>query len=420
MRKFEAEVFFRQHVAARLAQPKSPMPDRKINRKRKSRRPDDAGSIFERHGKLYVRVRYTDKAGKIRWRERQVASRTHAEQVITQIKLELEKELTTSPAQLEAESLTFAAASEIYKQKKLVEPVFAGDRKIDGMSDWQRQRAIMDALTARFGRRLLRSLTWEDLSDYKSARLQERTQRRTPTGVLLPDRLQRPVTITTVNRELQRLRAFLIWCRRRGWIEVNPFDQGEPLISLADEQERTRIATDDEIARILARCQTRGRARLKAAILTALDTSMRWSEISRAKWADVDFDQNIIRLRSTTTKTLRARIVPLTPRLREILLEMREASEQDNELIFGGLKWIGRTWLTVCREAGVAGLRFHDLRHTAITEMVRAGVPEPMAMRVSGHTQKKTFLRYTNVDLEIAQEVAAAIEAARQKKSKVE
>ena len=189
-------------------------------------------------------------------------------------------------------------------------------------------------------------------------------------------------------------------------VDKNPFALSKDVISMSAEVERDRVLSFDEEARLLTVCVDR-RAHLKPILVCALDTAMRRGEIFKMKWRDVDFTKNEISIPQTNTKTENSRTVGMIPRLAEELEKLWDVSPQDKDaLVFGITDTIKTAWKTDCRLADVKDFRFHDCRHTATTRMIASGSPHTEVMKITGHSQIKTFLRYLNITSETSSRVA--------------
>lgn len=134
-------------------------------------------------------------------------------------------------------------------------------------------------------------------------------------------------------------------------------------------------------------------------------TGWRKGEIISLKWTNVDREVGAIRLRAEAAKTGRGRTVMLEGDLAELIDRRWEARlfEKDGHVQVAALVFhregepVGdfrKAWATACQAAGVPGKLFHDLRRTAARNMVRAGVPERVAMAVTGHLTRSMFDRY--------------------------
>lgn len=133
---------------------------------------------------------------------------------------------------------------------------------------------------------------------------------------------------------------------------------------------------------------------------------MRPEEIYKLVWNDVDFQNHIVIIRAENTKTETERIIGITPRLENELEKLWESSPKDSDLRVFGVKSIKTAFKTACRKAEIKNFRFRDCRHTATTRMVNSGMLQAEIMKVTGHTQLKTFLRYVNLTAETASESA--------------
>ena len=118
--------------------------------------------------------------------------------------------------------------------------------------------------------------------------------------------------------------------------------------------------------------------------------------------SQIDLGQRVIRLEPGTTKNKEGREVLMTNAILQLLTALVEG-KQVADCVFTRdngkpVRDFRVTWQNACARAGVPGLLFHDLRRTAVRNMVRAGVPERVAMTVSGHKTRSIFDRYNIVN----------------------
>ena len=345
-------------------------------------------------GRLYARLQYQGENGKYQVKYKPISDKRTAKRVVDEMRRELE---THGEETLHSDRVTFSELAEEYKKVRLVEATYSNGVKVAGLRSLKTPQTQVKVLVEHFGHRTLRSLKPTDIERYKQKRLNETTKR----GSLRK--------VASVNRELSLLRTMLNFAIQNGWLIQNPFGKVTGIISISAEVERDRVLSFDEEQRLFAVCRDK-RSHLKAILICALDTAMRRGEIFKMRWRDVDFVKGEIFIPQTNAKTEDSRIIGITPRLRDELERLWEDCPKDKDLlVFGITSTIKTAFKSACKEADIKDFRFHDCRHTATTRMIASGSPHTEVMKITGHTQLKTFLRYLNITSETASNVASRL-----------
>jgi integrase len=122
-------------------------------------------------------------------------------------------------------------------------------------------------------------------------------------------------------------------------------------------------------------------------------------------WGQVDLKGRKIELTALQTKTGKARILPLSSELVSML------KPGDNWWLAFPATNLRKLWPKATKAAGCEGLLFHDLRRSAVRNMMKAGVQQAVAMRLSGHTTDHIFQRYNIIAEDQLHEAMERVEA---------
>ena len=227
----------------------------------------------------------------------------------------------------------------------------------------------------------------------------------------IAERRKLGISVATVNRELAALKRML----NLGAQATPPKVMRVPHIkSLSENNTRTGFMEKEDFEALRDALPHY----LKPLITVAYWTGMRAGELKSLRWDDIDLRERCITLNPGTTKSGQGRVIYMPE---ELWLTLRQQKDE-RDLEFQDCPWVfhregksirdcSRAWKSACKRVGLKGVLFHDLRRTGVRNLVRAGVPERVAMTISGHKTRSIFDRYNIVSNEDLKEAARKQEA---------
>jgi integrase len=210
----------------------------------------------------------------------------------------------------------------------------------------------------------------------------------------------------TINRDLGALSRMFTLALQSGSLAQRPY-----IPRLKESLPRQGFFEADDYTTI--------RSHLPAPYQDVLDfayfSGWRRGEILTLEWRDVDRTAHVIRLRPEVSKNREGRLLVMSRPLQAVIERRWKGRTLGSPHVFSEaaahLEGFKRAWQRACKAAGRPEKLFHDLRRSVVRNLIRSGVPERVAMQMSGHKTRSVFDRYNIVsegDLRQAAEKLAA------------
>jgi integrase len=255
------------------------------------------------------------------------------------------------------------------------------DYRLKGHKSWRRAQANLRHLQPFFGSLSVRHINHASVRQYIARRRAEGAAN------------------ATVAREVAILKRMLSLAAAEGRIPAVP-----KLPAISVQNARQGFFEPGQLEALLQHLGDKYAAMTRFAAITG----WRKEEVRTLTWKQVDFAAGEVRLEVGATKNGRGRIFPFaaSPALEALLKAQRDITTQVERAqgkiipwVFHrngvpvGVSWY-KAWHRAAAKAGVPGRLFHDLRRTAVRNLVRAGVPERVAMELTGHLTRRVFDAY--------------------------
>jgi integrase len=229
---------------------------------------------------------------------------------------------------------------------------------------------------------------------------------------------KKDLTGSTINRYKSTLSAIFIYFiqhpdfKRAGF--TNPVRK-ESVSRFKENPCKDRFLSEGEQLLILTACRASNWHKLYLLVLMALTTGARKGELLNLKWSDIDFSNRTANL--GMTKNGKPRLLPLTHPVTKELMRFRENS--DHLIFHSTIRTttpfdIKKSWINALKQSNIGYCRFHDLRHTAASNLVRAGRTLFEVGTLLGHSSTTMTARYSHLAIHDTQTMVDSIMGALQ------
>ena len=271
------------------------------------------------------------------------------------------------------------------------------DAAADLLTDYRANgRRSLRTITLRVTKHLTPFFGGRPMSSIGTALVRHFVARRQATGA----------SNAAINRDVMALKRMFTLAVRGGTFLTRPY-----LPLLQERNVRTGFFEPDQFTSVKNHLPVHMQGVVRFAYITGWRTP---SEILPLAWRQVDMDAGEVRLEASTTKNGEGRVFPFTAELRRVLEDQQQSAERlkragiltpsvfvfligekaGQQLTEGAFN---KAWRKARVQAGCPSRIPHDFRRTAVRNLVRAAVPERVAMQLTGHKTRAVFERYNIV-----------------------
>lgn len=266
---------------------------------------------------------------------------------------------------------------------------YLGLEKVKALSSYWRKKIALKKFNAVFGDMIVNHIRPVDLENY-----QVRSKAQGFSDKTTDDEIGEARTM--VNKAFEN--------DLMGGDPLRVFNKVKKLLK-RNSNARDRVLSPEEFKALFGKSPKH----LKDIISTGYYTGMRLGEILNLTWYKIDFKNRVIRLEAEDTKDNEPRDIPICDALLKVFEGIPRAIHDPHVFMYNGkpIKSVNKSLRTACKDAEIlygrkvkGGFVFHDLRHTFNTYMRKAGVPESVIMKITGHSTREMFDRYDTIDNE--------------------